>query len=219
MDVLVHAGKPDERSAPVGDRTDDASRSRAPSVGFARERCSHREARSGVPCRERHKWSIRTMKAAAKLKVVRVIHIHVRKRSAEEPLAQASNARCKQNCLRHVKPSIGQPRHSCYAAGRKKTCANEKWTRPAEERELTRGALQILAALEARRLHCPHSPAVQRRNGHGCQHGDCARHSVTFRQPWTGRDGAIVVRILRPSTGHDDSGGEHRAGSKYHTQE
>jgi len=221
MDVLVHAGKPDEPGAPVRDRTDDASQSRMPLVGFARERRSHREARSGMPRWERHEWSIPLMKAAAKLKVLRVTIIHGRERSTGDPLAQAIKARCKKNCLRHVKPGIRQPRQSCYTAGHIKTCAHEKWTWPSEEREIARGVLQIVASLDVLPLHCHCNPAVERRYGHGCQHGGCAEHSVTFRQPGTGRDGggAILLRILRTKTGHNGSGRERRAGGKERTQE
>ena len=161
------------------------------------------------------------MKAAAKLKVLRVTVIHGRERSAGDPLAQTSNAGCKENRFSHVKRSTCQPRHSCHAAGRIKTCANDKWTRPAEEREIARGVLQIVASLEALLLQFPCSPGVERRYGHGCQHSGCADHSVTFRQPRTGRDGggAIVLRILRTKTGHNGSGGEHRAGGEERTQE
>lgn len=219
MDVLVHAGKPDEPRAPIRDGTDDASQSRMPQVGFARERRGHREARSGMPRRERHEWSIAIMKAAAKLKVLRVAIVHGRERSAGEPLAQTINAGCKENRFRHVKRGTCQPRHSCDAAGRIKTGANDKWTRPAEEREIARGVLQIVASLKALLLEFPGSPGVEGRYGHGCQHGDRAGHGVTFRQPGTGRDGAIPLRILRAKTGHNGSGGEHRAGGKERTQE
>ena len=152
MDVLVHASKPDEPRASVSDRTDDASQSWVPLVGFARERRSHREARSGMPRRERHEWSVPIMKAAAELKVLRVAVIHGRQRSTGDPLAQTSNAGCKENGFRHVKRSTCQPRHSCDAAGRKKTGTNNKWTRPAEEREIARGVLQIVASW--RRFSC-----------------------------------------------------------------
>jgi hypothetical protein len=163
MDVLVHAGKPDEPRAPVRDGTDDASQSRMPLVGFARERRSHREARCGMPRRERHEWSIPIMKAAAKLKVLRITVIHGRERSAGDPLAQTSNAGCKENGFSHVKRSTCQPRHSCHAADRIKTRANDKWTWAAEEREIARGVLQIVASLEVLLLQCPCSPAVERR--------------------------------------------------------
>jgi hypothetical protein len=115
------------------------------------------------------------MKAAAKLKVVRVTIIHGRERSTGDPLAQTSNAGCKQNRSRHVKRGTRQPRHSCHAAGRIKTSAYDEWTRPAEEREIARGVLQIVGSLEALFLQSPCSPAVERRYGHGCQDGDCAR--------------------------------------------
>jgi len=218
MDVLVHAGKPDEPRAPVRERTDDASQSRMPLVGFARECRGHREARSGMPRWERHEWSIPIMKAASELKVLRVTIVHGREGSTGDPLAHTRNAGCKENRFRHVKRSTGQPRHSCQAAGCIKTGANNKWTWAAEEREIARGVLQIVASLEALLLQFPGSPAVERRYGHGCQHGECADHSVTFRQPWTGRHGAIPLRILRTSTGHKASGGEHRAGGKERTQ-
>ena len=209
MDVLVHAGKPDEPRASVCDRTDDASQSRMPLVGFARERRSHREARSGMPRRERYEWSVPIVKAAAELKVLRVTIVHGRKRSPGDPLAQTSNAGCKENGFRHVKRSTCQPRHSCDAAGRKKTGANNKWTRPAEEREIARGVLQIVVSLEALLLQFPCGPAVKRCYGHGYQRGYSAGLGVTFRQPRTGRDGgrAILLKILRTSTGHNASGG------------
>ena len=218
MDVLVHAGKPDEPRAPVRERTDDASQSRMPLVGFARECRGHREARSGMPRWERHEWSIPIMKAASELKVLRVTIVHGREGSTGDPLAHTRNAGCKENRFRHVKRSTGQPRHSCHAAGCIKTGANNKWTWAAEEREIARGVLQIVASLKALLLQFPGSPAVERCHSHGCQHGECADHSVTFRQPWTGRDGAIPLRILRTSTGHKASGEEHRAGDKERTQ-
>ena len=158
------------------------------------------------------------MKAATKLKVLRVIHIHRRQRAAEEPLAQATNARCKENSLRHVKPCIREPRQSCYAAGHVKTCAHEKWTGPSEEREIARGVLQIVAALEVLALHCHCNPAVERRYSYGCQHGDCAPNSIVFRQQRTSRRSAIVLRFLRTGTRHN-AGRERRTGGKEHTQQ
>jgi hypothetical protein len=118
-----------------------------------------------MPRRERHEWSIPVVKAAEKLKVVRVIHIHIGKRSAEYSLGHAIDARCKKNCLRHVKPNVRQTRHSRQAACRIKTRANYKWTWPAEEREIVRGVPQIIASLESLLLQVPGGPCVERRDG------------------------------------------------------
>src|ERR1700730_579574 len=49
MDVLVHAGEPNERCTAIRDGTDDASCSRMPVVDFARKHRSHREARGRMP--------------------------------------------------------------------------------------------------------------------------------------------------------------------------
>ena len=155
------------------------------------------------------------MKAAAELKVLRVAVIHGRQRSTGDPLAQTSNAGCKENRFRHVKRSTCQPRHSCHAAGRIKTGANDKWTWPAEEREIARGVLQIVASLEALCLQHPRSPGVEWRYGHGCKDGECGPHGVMFRDPWASGANAIPERILRTKTGC----GESRAGCEKHMQE
>src|ERR1700674_2654100 len=146
MDVLVHAGEPNERRSAIRDATDDASRSRMPVVNFAREHCGHREARRRMPRRERNEWSIPIMKASAKLKVLRVTVIHGRESSPGEALTKAINAGRKENCLRHVKRTTCHPRHSCQAASRVQTGPNDEWTWAAEEREIARGVLQIVAS-------------------------------------------------------------------------
>ncbi len=81
------------------------------------------------------------MKAAAKLKVLRVTVIHGRECSAGDPLPQASDAGGKENRFRHVKRTTCQPRHSCQATGGIQTCANDEWTWPAKECEIARGML------------------------------------------------------------------------------
>jgi hypothetical protein len=159
------------------------------------------------------------MKAAAELKVLRVAVIHGRQRSTGDPLAQSIDAGCKENRFRHVKRGTCQPRRSCHAAGRIESGAKDEWTRPAEEREIARGMLQIVASLKALLLQFPCSPAIERCYGQGCQHSGRADHGVTFRQPWTGRYGAVLWRILRVKTGYMGRGRERRAGGKERTQE
>lgn len=219
MIILVHTRESDEPGSPISDGTDDASQSRVPLVSFARKRRSHREARSGMPRRERDEWSIPIMKTAAELKVFRVTVIHRWKRSAGDSLPQTSNAGRKENRLRHVKRGTCQSRYSCQAAGRIQTRANNEWTWPAEEREIARGVLQIVASLEALLLHYHRSPGVQGRYGHGCKDGQGARRSVMSRDPWAGGASAIAVRILRTKTGCDGSDGHGRAGGDEHMQE
>jgi hypothetical protein len=155
------------------------------------------------------------MKAAAKLKILWVTVIHGRECSAGDPLPQAGNASRKENRFRHVKCTTCQPRHSCQATGRIQTCANNEWTGPAKESEIARGVLQIVASLEALLLQYPRGPGVERRYGHGCQDGKCARGCVLFRDPWASGASAIAVRILRTKTGC----GKGRAGGEEHMQE
>jgi hypothetical protein len=219
MDVLVHPGEPDESRARIRHRTDDASQSRVPLIGFARERRGHREARSGMSRWERHEWSVPIMKAAPELEVLRVTVIHRWERSAGKPLPQTRNAGRKENRFRHVKRGAGQPGHSCHSAGRIETDANDKWTRPAKEREIARGVLKIVASLEALLLQHPRSPGVERRYSHSCQHSGYSRQSINLRDPWTRGVSAIAVRILRTKTGRGGSGGECRASGEEHMQE
>jgi hypothetical protein len=219
MIILVHPGESDESGAPVSDGTDDATQSRAPLIGFARERCGHCETRSGVPRRERNERSIPIMKATAKLKVLRVTVIHGRECSAGDPLPQASNAGRKENRFRHVKRTTCQSRHSCQATRRIQACANNEWTWPAKEREIVCGVLEIIASLKSLLLQLPRSSGVERRYGQGCQDREGARRGVMFRDPSAGDANAIAVRILRTKTGCDGSGGDGRARGEKHMQE
>ena len=61
-----------------------------------------------------------------------------------------------------------------------KTCAHDKRTRPAEEGELARCVLEIAVALKLLLLQLSRSPAVEGRDGHGCEHGECGGHGITF---------------------------------------
>jgi hypothetical protein len=219
MIILVHTRESDESSAPISDGADDASQSWAPQLGFARERCGHRETRSCMPRWKRNERSIPVMKAAAKLKVLRVTVVHGRERSPGETLSQASNAGGKENRFSHVKCTTRQPRHSCQTTGRIQTCANNEGTWPAKEGEIARCVLQIVASLKAFLLEYPRSPGVERRYGNGCQHCECAGDSVIFRDPWASDTSAVAVRILRTKTGCDGCGGEGRAGGEEHMQE
>ena len=108
VDVLVQAREPDESRATVGNGTDDATQSRMPAIDFARNDRSHREARRGMPGRERYVWSIIHVEAAAKLEVVCVTHIHVRERSSEETLAEPGQARRKENRFCDVDTGVRQ---------------------------------------------------------------------------------------------------------------
>ena len=205
MDILIHARKADESGATVSNRADDASHSRVPAVDLRRYHGGHGEARGGVTRRERHEWSILIMEAAEKLKVVRVIHVHVRECSPENPLAQAGKACRKKNPLRHVKPGVSQPRQSRQATGRKKACAKDKRPWPAEECELTSGVLQIVTGLELLLLQFSGGPAVEGREGYGCQQGECACHPITLRDPRSRGGHAIAPQILRACGGRNDS--------------
>jgi hypothetical protein len=89
------------------------------------------------------------MKAAAELKVLRVAVIHGRQPSAGDPLPQTSNAGRKEKRRGHVKRTTCQAWHSCKAAGRIQTCANNEWTWTTEEREIVRGVLEIVASLKS----------------------------------------------------------------------
>jgi hypothetical protein len=160
MIVLIHTGESDKSSAPISDGTDDASKSRAPQLGFARKRCGHRETRSGVPRWERNEWTIPIVKPAAELEVLRVAVVHGRERSPGETLPQARNAGRKENRFRHVKCTTREPRHSCQTTGRIQTCANDEGTGPAKEGKIARRVLQIVASLEAFLLEHPRSPGV-----------------------------------------------------------
>jgi len=219
MIILVHTGESDESSAPIGDGADDASKSWAPPLGFARERCGHRETRGGVPRWERNERSIPIMKAAAKLKVLRVTVVDGRECPAGKPFPQTSNAGRKQNRFRHVKCTTRQLRHSCQTTGRIQTCANNEGTWPAKEGEIARCVLQIVASLEAFLLEYPRSSGVERRYGNGCQQCECGGDCVTFRDPRASDASAIAVRILRAKTGCDGRSGEGRAGGEEHMQE
>jgi hypothetical protein len=207
MIILVHTGESDEPSATISDGTEDASQSRAPQLGFAREGCGHRETRSGVPRRERNERTIPVMKAAAKLKVLWVTVVHGRERSPGETLSQSSNARRKEDRFGHVKCTTRQLRQSCQTTGGIQTCPNNEGTWPAKEGEIARCVLQIVASLEAFLLEYPRGPGVERRYGNRCQHCECAGDSVTFRDPCASDASAIAVRILRTKTGCDGCGG------------
>jgi hypothetical protein len=197
MIILVHTGESDESGAPVSDGTDDATQSWAPLIGFARERCGHRETRSGVPRWERNERSIPIMKAAAKLKVLRVTVVDGRECPAGNPFPQASNAGREENRFRHVKCATCQPWHSCQTTSGIQTRTNNEGTWPAKEGEIARCVLQIVASLEAFLLEYPRSPGVERRYGNGCQHCECAGDSVAFRDPWASDANAVAGRILR----------------------
>jgi hypothetical protein len=215
MIILVHTGESDEPSATISDGTDDASQSRAPQLGFARERCGHRETRSCMPRRERNERTIPIMKPAAELKVLRVTVVHGRERSPGETLPQASDAGRKENRFRHVKCTTRKPRHSCQTTGRVQTRANDEGTWPAKEGEIARGVLQIVASLYPLLLEHSRSPGIEGRYGNCYQHGECAGDSVTFRDPWASDANAIALRILRTNAGCGDG----QAACEEHMQE
>ena len=77
---------------------------------------------------------------------------------------------------------------------------------------MARVALEILALLESLLLQLSRSLSVERSYSQGCQNGERAENGVTLCQPRTGRDRAIVLRILSASTGRYDSRGDRRAG-------
>src|ERR1700680_827873 len=158
------------------------------------------------------------MKAAAKLKILRVTIVHGRKRSPGETLPQASNAGRKENRLRHVKCTTRQSRHSCQTTGRIQTCANNEGTWAAKEGEIAGCVLQIVASLKALLLEYPRSPGVERRYGNGCQHCECAGYSVPLCNPCSSDASAVTARILCTKTGRDGCGGEDRPGGEEQMQ-
>lgn len=112
MNVLVHAGEADQCRAAVSDRTDYVRQLRVPRIDFAGNDRRHREACRGMTRRERHEWSITIVKTAKELKVIGVIHVHVRQRSAENALPEPGETRRQENRLCYMDPRVRDSRYS-----------------------------------------------------------------------------------------------------------